>query len=93
MAATAHGTLTANEVHALDLDAGLKGFVIVNRSLEGEIWVRLDGEDPAPYAAGSYVVMGARDFPVRRRSNAADVTYTIKLVSDADREFSVEAVG
>lgn len=91
MAATAHGTLTANQVATVTVDWTSGGVVVVNVAQSGAIWVRLDGQNPVPYAAGSYAVYGARDFPLRRHS--ASTSTTVKLISDAARAYSVEAIG
>lgn len=86
MAATAHGYLTADEVTTVSVDARAAGVEIVNRSPPGAIWVRFDGQDPQIAGAGSYVVLGARSFEPGRRG-----AVTVKLISDADRAYSVEA--
>lgn len=91
MAATAHGVLTADEVTTVEIDAGNHGLVVVNRSLEGTIWVRIDGEDPQVAGAGSYAVLGARDFAVPRRLVRRGAV-TVKLLSDAARAYTVEAI-
>jgi hypothetical protein len=86
MAATAHGTLTGGQVTTVTVDIGYGGFEVVNRSLTGTIWVRYDGQDPAPGAAGSFSVLGARAFELRRRG-----PIEVRLVADAGLDFSVEA--
>lgn len=91
MAATAHGTLTANQVATVSIDWTLGGIVVVNVAQSGVIWVRLDGQDPVPYGAGTFAVYGARDFPMRRQYGSTSAT--VKLISDAARAYSVEAIG
>lgn len=86
MAITAHGTLTADEVTTVEIDAGYSSLEIVNRDMQGAIWVRYDGEDPEIAGSGSFVVLGARTLSVGRRRSAT----LVKLVSDADRSYSVE---
>lgn len=92
MPKTAHGTLTANTVSTVNVTPGDEGLVIVNRSLEGELWVRIDGRDPAIGGSDSYVVIGAREFPMTRRMVQTVGGLNVKLISDADRAFSVEAI-
>lgn len=86
MAATAHGYLTADEVTTVTVDARSAGIEVINRSPPGAIWVRFDGQDPEIAGPGSYVVLGARLFEPGRRG-----AVTVKLISDADRAYSVEA--
>jgi hypothetical protein len=86
MADTQHGTLTADEVTTVTLIASTNGLEVINRDLSGAIWVRIDGEDPQIAGEDSYVVLGARQFPIKRKG-----TITVKLISDADRAYSVEA--
>lgn len=86
MAATAHGTLTANAVTSVTLDADTDGIQVVNRSQTGAIWVRVDGSAPTVGGANSYVVLGARSFTIRRRGSL-----TIKLISDEALDYTVEA--
>lgn len=84
MAQTAHGTLTAGQVTEVTVQVGWSGLEIVNRSMHGAIWVRFDGVDPTPAAADSYCVLGARSFSRRG-------TVTVRMVSTADLDYSVEA--
>lgn len=91
MASTVHGVLTPNQVETVYVDPGNNGVVIVNRNLEGAIWVRLDGVDPQMAMPGSYVVLGARDFALPRALVRAG-NLAIKLVSDAARAYTVEAI-
>lgn len=91
MASTAHGVLTADQVSAVNITPGNGGVVVVNRDLTGEIWVRIDGGDPAIAGADSYVVTGAREFPMTRRQVQAG-TVTVKMLSTAGRSYSVEAI-
>lgn len=88
---TAHGTLTAGTVTTVSIVPGEEGVVIVNRDLDGEIWVRLDNVDPAVGQDGSYVVIGAREFPMARREILKGQT-NVRMISDASRAFSVEAI-
>lgn len=92
MASTAHGTLTANTVTSVSITPGSGGVVVVNRDQAGAIWVRIDGQDPALFGNNSYVVLGARDFPMSRaQRQRGDVV--VKLLSDTARTYSVEAIG
>jgi hypothetical protein len=86
MAASEHGTLSAGVVTAVTIDTSAKGFEVVNRDQTGEIWVRVDGGEPEPRGAGSFVVLGARRFGGSNRAGPV----TIKLIAEADRQFSVE---
>lgn len=91
MASTAHGTLEAGTVTTVKIRPGEEGIVVLNRDLTGTIWVRIDGQDPGVGAADSYVVIGAREFPMSRTAvRKGEVTVT--LLSDAARSYSVEAV-
>lgn len=91
MASTTHGTLSPNTVASVSVTPGYEGIVVVNRSLEGEIWVRIDGQDPSPSAPDSYVVLGAREFPMSL-TQVRKGSVNVRLVSDAARQFSVEAI-
>jgi hypothetical protein len=86
MASSAHGTLTAGVVTTVTVDTSAKGFEVVNRDQQGEIWVRTDGQDPVPRADGTFVVLGARRFGGRSRFGAVEV----RLVAEVERQFSVE---
>lgn len=89
MAATAHGTLTANQITEVTVTSGGGGVVVVNRTPDGGVmWVRVDGEDPVPAGEDTYVVLGAREFPLRTRYRPV----TVKMVSDSVRAYSVEAM-
>lgn len=91
MASTAHGTLTANTVTSVSITPGSGGVVVVNRDQAGAIWVRIDGQDPTLFGANSYVILGAREFPMSRRQiQNGDVV--VKMLSDAARTYSVEAI-
>lgn len=92
MASTAHGVLTANTVAAVAVDPGREGVVVTNRSLEGVLWVRIDGVNPTVAGAGSYSVLGARDFPLTRAQLKLG-PLTVKIISDGARAYSVEAIG
>ncbi len=88
MASTAHGVLSANTVTSVTVDSGWGGIVVINRAQEGIIWCRVDGGTPAVAGADSYAVLGAREFPMRRRGEAV----TVKMLTDDVRAYSVEAV-
>ncbi len=86
MASTAHGTLTANVVTSVSITSGNRGIVVVNRATDGgALWVRLDGQNPAIAGADSFVVLGAREFMLRRNT-----AHTVKIISDGARPYSVE---
>lgn len=91
MPKTAHGTLTANTVTTVQIVPGEEGIVVLNRDLEGSVWVRIDGQDPVIGAADSYVVLGAREFPMSRKEINKQIV-TVKLIADDGRTFSVEAI-
>lgn len=86
MASTAHGTLTAGQVTKVTIESSAKGFEVVNRDMTGEIWVRFDGQDPAPRGQGSFCVLGARRFGGRNFWGPIEV----RLIAEADRQYSVE---
>jgi len=87
MAVAVHGTTTANVVTTVTIDVGgFGGFVVVNRDQTGEIWVRYDGVNPVALADDSFVVLGARQFDVRRKGNIQ-----VRLLSTVARAYSVEA--
>lgn len=91
MAKSAHGTTTANTVTTVTIVPGEEGIVVVNRDLTGALWVRIDGTDPAIGAPDSYVVLGAREFPLSRYVIAKQ-SITVKLISDTARSYTVEAI-
>lgn len=80
-----HGTLTADEVTTVVIDALDLGINITNRgdSPAFEMWVRLDGVDPAPNAADSFLVTGTRQF-------SATGSTTVKMISKYPIMYSVE---
>ncbi len=86
MAATAHGTLTPDEVEAVTIEVNRFGFEVVNRTLSGAIWVRFDGVDPEVAGADSYVVLGARRFPF----SGSAKTIEVRLLSTDELDYSVE---
>lgn len=92
MASTAHGALTANTVASVTITPGSDGIVVVNRDQAGAIWVRIDGVDPTINGANSYIVLGAREFPIEWR-NRTPGDVTVRMLSDQSRTYSVEAVG
>jgi hypothetical protein len=89
MATTSHGALTANTVKQIELESGRGGIVVVNRTQEGIIWVRIDGQDPVPEGAGTYAVFGAREFPLTR--NQQNYPIDVRMITDEDRAYTVEA--
>lgn len=91
MAKSTHGTLTANQVTTVTITPGEEGIVVLNRDLTGTIWVRLDNVDPAIGADGTYAVIGAREFPLSR-SQIRVGSVTVRMISDAGRKYSVEAI-
>jgi hypothetical protein len=91
MAKSTHGTLSANTVASVSITPGSEGIVVVNRTLSGEIWVRIDGVDPQIAGDGSYVVIGAREFPMSL-TDVRKGTVNVRLISDAVRQFSAEAI-
>lgn len=91
MASTQHGTLAAGAVTTVTIRPGEEGIVVVNRDLAGAIWVRLDGQPPQVGGADSYVVLGAREFPLSR-AKIQKQSITVTMISDANRSFTVEAI-
>lgn len=92
MAATAHGMLTANQVTSVTVTSGSDGIVVVNRTVDGGVlWVRIDGTDPVPGGPDTYVVLGAREFPLAGRYRFKPIT--VRLIADTERAYSVEAIG
>lgn len=91
MAKTTHGTLTANTVSSVSIVPGSEGIVVVNRDMTGTIWVRIDGSDPQVGGDGSYVVIGAREFPMSL-TEVRKGSVNVRMVADAARKFSVEAI-
>lgn len=70
-----------------DVETVTGGIEVVNRSLTGEIWVRLDGVDPVVGADDCFVVLGARRFD----NPTVGGSVTVKLISTAALTYSVEA--
>lgn len=91
MASTTHGVLTADQVSTVTIAPGTGGFVVVNRDLTGEIYVRFDGTPPTVGGVDSYVVLGAREFPMTR-AQVQRGPVDVKLISTGARKYSVEAV-
>lgn len=91
MASTVHGALAANTVTTVTLRPGNQGLIVINRDMAGEIYVRVDGQDPQILGADSYVVLGARYFPLPRTVIQQQLI-TIKLIASVARNYSVEAV-
>lgn len=91
MAHTKHGTLAPNAVTSVTITPGEEGIVVVNRNLEGTLWVRIDGQNPVIGADDSYVVFGSREFPLGRAA-VAKGSINVRLISDAGRQYSVEAI-
>lgn len=91
MAYTAHGILSPGVATSVSITPGEEGIVVVNRSLEGELWVRIDGTDPTLGGADSYVILGAREFPMSRAAVRRG-TVNVRLISNAARTYSVEAI-
>lgn len=96
------GTLTASAVASVDIttltryvgidwDGISDGIWVINRSQSGQIWVRLDGEDPTVAGDDCYVVLGARFFPnPKARGGDAGEAVTVKLISSAALDYTVE---
>ncbi len=94
MASTAHGTLSPNQVAEVDVRPGRDGIVVLNRSGEGAIWIRIDGEDPVVGAPDTYVCIGSRQFPISRSDLInSNGDLSVRLISTAATAYSVEAVG
>lgn len=89
MADTAHGTLTPGAVTQSLIESGRGGIVVVNRTMTGAIWVRIDGIDPVPAAEDTYAVPGAREFPLARRQQ--ETAIDVRMISDEALDYSVEA--
>jgi hypothetical protein len=89
MATTAHGTLTADTIETLSITTGRRGYVVVNPSGTGVIWITNSGADPVPYQDGTYACYGVREFGTSYADWGDEVT--VKLLSDTDRPYTVEA--
>lgn len=87
MPSTTHGTLTPNVVATATVDPGWIGIVVVNRTGSGVIWVRIDGQDPAPMGENSYAVLGVRSFMLRRRNQPV----TVRMIAGTALDYTVEA--
>ncbi len=90
MARSKHGTLVANTVTSLDITQHGGHLEIVNRSGTGEIFVRFDGVDPVVLADDTFVVVGARRFPIENLGISDVTTVNVRLISTAALKYSVE---
>ncbi len=88
MASSAHGTLTANQVTTITVTPGPDGIEVINRSMSGAIWVRLDGRDPVPEAPGTFVVLGSRSFSPLKYGAVLNV----RLFASEAKAYSIEAI-
>jgi hypothetical protein len=86
MANAKSGTLVANTVATVTVDADGRGIQVVNRTQTGVIWVRLDGVTPVAAADDNFVVLGVRHFPTRTGS------ITVKLISADALAYTVEGM-
>jgi hypothetical protein len=86
MANAKSGTLTANVVTTLTVNADGLGLQIVNRTQTGVIWVRLDGTDPVAAADDNFSVLGVRHFVTRTGA------VQVRLISTGALDYSVEGV-
>jgi len=93
MAVSKSGTLVANEVEEITVDVDRFGdnnqIGILNRSQEGVIWVRTDGEDPEVEGDNSFPVMQYRIFSAKNGYSS----FTVKMVADVDVDYTVEGTG
>lgn len=82
------GTLTPNTVASVPItDAYPDGLWVINRSQTGEIWVRLDGQNPTVAGDDCFVVLGARYFPATTIGREA---VTVRLISTLALTYTVE---
>ena len=84
----ASGTLTPNVVTTVAMFADGNGLEVINRSQTGEIWCRLDGNDPTVGGANCYVVLGARMFPTPTQGSYGPIS--VRMISNAALSYSVE---
>lgn len=85
MSRIVHGTLTANVVATVSIDAYTPALTVVNRSQSGEIYFTVDGTTPVIESNG-FVCLGSRIVT----SPALNQATTIKLVSNAALRYTVE---
>lgn len=90
MAKSKHGTLVANTVASVAITDHGGHLEIVNRSGTGEIWARFDGTNPVAEADDTFVIVGARRFPIVNLAITDVTTVTVKLISTAALKYSVE---
>lgn len=83
------GTLTPDEVATVTItDCESDGIEIINRSQNGTIWYRIDGENPVIEGEGSHPVLGSRRIDNPWALNAH--TVEIRLISDSALAYTVE---
>jgi hypothetical protein len=82
------GTLTAGGP-ATTVVVGMirDGVTVINRSQTGELWVRLDGQDPTVAGDDCFVVLGARTFT----PPDIDWAMEIRMISSQALNYSVES--
>ncbi len=84
------GELTANEVEIVTVNVanfGSQNIVgVVNRTQDGVIWVRIDGENPEIEGFDSYPVLSYRMFKCPKGDHEA----TVRMISDQALDFTVE---
>lgn len=81
-----HDILVPDEVYEAILSRGNHYWAsITNRSNTGEIYITINGPDPAIKGAQSYLVSGYRAFRIITNEDV-----NIKLISSAALDFSVE---
>ena len=86
-ASAEHGFLVPDTVTTVSITPGTAGLFITNRSgdTKYEMWVRLDGQDPAAAGSGSILVTGAT-----RAIPASAVPTSVRLISSYPIPYSVE---
>ncbi len=80
------GTLTNNVVTRLNVNTSSDGVEIVNRSQNGELWVRLDGTDPTIAGDNCFIVLGARLFPT------VNGNVDVRLIASTPIKYTVEGI-
>lgn len=73
----------------VDPFGGNRGVGITNRTGTGEIWVRIDGEDPIVEGDDCYIVIAVRE--LETPTGASSIT--VKLLSNDAISYTVEGSG
>jgi hypothetical protein len=85
MARIKHGTLTANNVSTVTVDAFTSQITIVCRTLSAEIFYTVDGSTPTVGGDDNYLCLGSRVVPTPTYTSPT----TVKLISTSNPNYSV----